>query len=101
MHPPLPRRGNCHGARLIISGILLHVRPGDAARVSSALAALPGVATHSSGANGRLIVTLEADDARAASDLYGRLHDIEGVVAVTLAYHLDEMSEETDAADAT
>ncbi len=82
---------------MTVSGVLILVRPADTARVSAALVTLSGIEVHTRGDDGRLVVTIEGDDDRAVSDMFVRLHDIEGVVAVTLAWHHNsELSEEAD-----
>ncbi|KAF0190937.1 MAG: periplasmic nitrate reductase NapD [Gammaproteobacteria bacterium] len=86
---------------MTVSGVLIHVRPADAARVGASLAALPGVEVHTPGDDGRMVVTIEGDNDRDVSDMFVRLHDIQGVVAVTLAWHHSERSEEPDEAHAT
>ena len=51
-----------------ISGILLQVRPDAAAQVIGDLAEIPGAELHQQSADGRMVITLEAADPRAAGE---------------------------------
>lgn len=71
---------------LNICGCLVHAAPGTVGRVSDAIAATPGCEVHAE-QDGRLVVTVEDTAQRRASDLIMDMHQIPGVLTITLTYH--------------
>lgn len=69
-----------------ISSVLLRARPERLPELRAALAGLPGHEIHGQQPDGRLALTIENDDAGAAADAYVALHDLPGVLAVSLIY---------------
>lgn len=70
-----------------ICGCLIHVADAktDSARV--AMQATPGVEIHAEGDDGRFVVVIEDTGDRLASDTIMDLHQIPGVLSLTLNYH--------------
>jgi nitrate reductase NapD len=68
-----------------IAGVLLQVHPERMAEVRSALDRFPGVEVHKVTQDGRLLVTVEEEDAQGGTVL--ALHRLEGVLAASVAYH--------------
>lgn len=70
-----------------ICGCLVHVHPDRAERAGAEMAAIEGVEVHARSADGRFVVVVEDTPARLASDTIMALHQIVGVVSLTLTYH--------------
>jgi nitrate reductase NapD len=70
-----------------ICGCLVHAMPERAAAVRSALEATAGVEVHAEAEDGRLVVVVEDTDHRYASETIMALHQIPGVVSLTLNFH--------------
>ncbi|WP_111431345.1 chaperone NapD [Rhodobacteraceae bacterium DSL-40] len=70
-----------------ICGCLVHVaaRAREAAR--AAMAAMEGVEVHAESADGRFVVVVEDTRTARASDLLMALHQLPGVISLTLNYH--------------
>jgi nitrate reductase NapD len=68
-----------------VSGVVIHLQPGRAVAVRAAMAQLPGVEIHAA-EGGRFVATVEDVDGASVSETFIRLHDIPGVIAVSLAY---------------
>lgn len=71
---------------LNICGCLVHAAPGTVPAVSEAIAALPGADIHAED-GGRIVVTVEDTDTATAADRIMEMHQIPGVLTVTLTYH--------------
>lgn len=80
-----------------ISSVLLRARPERLPELLAALACRPGHEIHGQQPDGRLALTIENDDAGAAADAYVALHDLPGVLAVSLIY---QYGDDEDAAPA-
>lgn len=75
-----------------ISGIVLRASPGNAAAVRASVAALPGVEVHAATHDGRLVLTLEDAGTGSAADTFVKLHDIQGVMSVSMIYQYSDDS---------
>ena len=73
-----------------ISGVVLHVRPGQVERVSEGISAMAGVEIHATTEDGRLVVTVDHPDDREASDTLVALQNTEGVLSASLVYNYFE-----------
>ncbi|MBN9672730.1 chaperone NapD [Roseibium aggregatum] len=71
---------------LNICGCLVHVKPGMSQDVIPAIAGMAGCEVHAH-ENGRLVVTVEDTDGKRASDQIMDMHQIPGVLTITLTYH--------------
>ena len=69
-----------------IAGVLIHSHPDFTETVMRSLAALPGVEVHAA-AGGRIVVTVEGDDANALADRFRGFSDVSGVLSTALVYH--------------
>lgn len=70
-----------------ICGCLVHVAPDAVSTVRPVIDAMTGAEIHAAGDDGRLVVVVEDTEAKLASDTIMDLHQIPGVIAVTLNYH--------------
>ena len=73
-----------------ISSAVVRARPERLAQVQSRLEGMAGVEIHAATTDGKIVVTVEDDNAGAAADTFVRLHDIEGVVSVSLVYQYSD-----------
>jgi nitrate reductase NapD len=69
-----------------LSSVVLRAVPERLPELRAALAARPGHEVHGEHAAGRLAITIESESAGAAADAYVALHDLPGVLAVSLIY---------------
>lgn len=73
-----------------ISSVVVRAHPDKLAAVQNALAALPGVEIHAVSEEARIAATIEDRDSQRAADTYVGLHQLPGVLAVTLIYQYDD-----------
>ncbi len=69
-----------------IAGVLVHSHPDFTETVTRSLSALPGVEVHAA-ADGRIVVTVEGDDANALADTFRGFSDMRGVLSTAMVYH--------------
>ena len=70
-----------------ICGCLLHVAPAALSDARPQIVAMEGVEIHAGTEDGRLVVVVEDTATRTASDSIMALHQIPGVLSLTLNYH--------------
>jgi len=70
-----------------ISGVLVRVYPEHIASVGESLVAMQGVEVHGNSDDGRIVVTVEQDDANLMSDVLTNMQTIPGVLAASMIYH--------------
>lgn len=71
---------------LNICGCLVHAMPKTSPTVIDAINAMAGCETHAD-ENGRIVVTVEDTEGKRASEQIMEMHQIPGVITVTLTYH--------------
>lgn len=84
-----------------ISSVVLRAHPRHQPQLALDLGQLPGVEVHATSPDGRLVLTIEDSDTKSASETYIRLHDLAGVLSVSLVYQysdddLNEIQEESE-----
>ena len=84
-----------------ICGCLVHIAPEMADDASSAMQAKDGVEVHARSEDGRFVVVVEDTEARFASETIMDLHQIPGVISLTLNYHHFEDQSGSEKADQT
>ncbi|WP_421701894.1 chaperone NapD [Aliiroseovarius sp.] len=85
---------------LNICGCLVHTKPERTAEVVTAINATEGGEVHAH-EDGRIVVTVEDTEDKRASDQIMDMHQIPGVLTVTLTYHsFEEHDDEIGAVDA-
>ncbi|WP_432448970.1 chaperone NapD [Aliiroseovarius marinus] len=81
-----------------ICGCLVHTMPEKTAEVMTAIAATEGGEVHAH-EDGRIVVTVEDTTQMRASDQIMEMHQIPGVLTITLTYHhFEELDDEPAAA---
>lgn len=70
-----------------ICGCVVHLAPKARESARPMIAAMDGVEIHAETEDGRLVVVVEDTDTRKASEAIMDLHQITGVLSVTLNYH--------------
>ena len=76
-----------------ISGVLVRSYPENIQSVWDELAIIEGVEVHGSNDDGRMVVTVEQENAAQLSDLLVRMQDINGVLSTSMIYHQFEENE--------
>jgi len=70
-----------------ISGVLVRTYPEQIDSVGKILSAMAGVEVHGNNEDGRIVVTVEQDDANQMSDMLIGMQTIPGVLAASMIYH--------------
>ncbi|GAB4401334.1 MAG: hypothetical protein OHK0048_17890 [Rhodoferax sp.] len=73
-----------------ISSVVAYLDPNQAEQADRALLSLPGVQTHATTADGRRILSIEAEDDTQASAVYQAIERLPGVWSVALVYQHSE-----------
>ena len=77
-----------------ICGCLVHVTPERIADARRAIERVDGVEVHAESDDGRLVVVVEDTDTHRASETIMDLHQVPGVISLTLTYHhFEDLSE--------
>jgi nitrate reductase NapD len=70
-----------------ISSVIVHPRPDEVEAVRTRLVALSGIEIHAVADDGRMVVTIEADDDKAMADAFDALNATAGVMSAAMVYH--------------
>lgn len=70
-----------------ICGCLVHVTLDALPRARAMMEAIDGVEVHAQAEDGRMVVVVEDTDSAYASDTIMALHQVPGVISLTLNYH--------------
>ena len=70
-----------------ISGVLVRAYPEHIEAVGKALTEIEGVEFHGNNSDGRMVVTVEQDDANLMSDVLVGMQSIPGVLSASMIYH--------------
>ncbi len=79
-----------------ISSAIVHAQPEATAGVQQRLVVLKGVEIHAASAEGKIVVTLEADSDAGTADLFERIGQIDGVMSTAMVYHQFESDPEEE-----
>lgn len=75
------------GGFMPISGIVVSCEPERLETLGRIVSELDGIEVHGTLPDGKIIAVIEAETVQDEVDLVAKLHDLEGVVAVRMAYH--------------
>lgn len=70
-----------------ISGVLVRAYPEHIDSVGKILTQIEGVEVHGNNSDGRMVVTVEQENAGQMSDLITQLQDVPGVLSTSMIYH--------------
>jgi nitrate reductase NapD len=70
-----------------ISGVLVRAYPRNIESVTQSLRDYEGVEVHGSNPDGRMVITVEQENAGQLSEMLARMHDIPGVLSASMIYH--------------
>ncbi len=73
-----------------ISSAIVYSRPAQEAALRMRLATLPGVEVHAATDDGKLVLSIEADNAATAADTYQAIESTEGVLSMALVFQQTE-----------
>ena len=84
-----------------ICGCLIHVAPDQAEAAAQSMRGTSGVEVHAQADDGRFVVVVEDTSDRLASEIIMDLHQIPGVISLTLTYHhFEDLAENSPHPDA-
>ena len=72
---------------LDVSGLVIYAAPGAAAQAIDALGGIEGLTVHAASPEGKIVVTLETEDAQRSMELFERIGALAGVESVAMVYH--------------
>ncbi|EIJ33867.1 chaperone NapD [Thiothrix nivea] len=78
-----------------ICGVLVQIRLEQREAMKQQLLAIPGLEIHADSPEGKLVVTVEADDYTEAAEALNQLQTMKGVLSASLIYHHAEELEVT------
>jgi len=70
-----------------ISGVLVRAYPENITSVTKLLTSFEGVEVHGNNTDGRMVVTVEQENAGQLSALIAHMHDVPGVLSASMIYH--------------
>ena len=73
-----------------ISSAIVYARPGTDAMVRAQLPHIPGVEVHAAAEDGRLAVTIEAENDRGAMDTYDAIARMDDVLNIAMIFQQTE-----------
>lgn len=79
-----------------ISSAIVYSRPEQAAELRAWLARQAGVEVHAATEDGKLVISIEADDDRNAAATYEAIERAEGVLSMALVYQQTESNPEQE-----
>jgi nitrate reductase NapD len=79
-----------------LCSVVVHARTERLSDVRSALETLEGVEIHAAEPDGRLVVTVESEEAASFGDTVLTLQNVDGVLNANLVYHFHEEEFEND-----
>ena len=81
-----------------ISSVVVYAEPTQLPAVEALLATLPGLQLHAQTPGGKLVVTIEAEDAATAANIYEAIERAEGVLSMALVFQQTESNPEQELA---
>ena len=80
---------------LHICSLAVHVFPSHLDLVQDLISRLHGIEIHAVAADGRMVVTIEAENAAEVPDLIAEIKGLAGVISAALAFHQTELRDGT------
>lgn len=85
-----PNRAFIEGNILNISSAIVYARPGTDSTVRQQLLQVPGVEVHAASEDGKIIATIEAENDRAAMEIYESVARLPDVLNVAMIFQQTE-----------
>jgi len=70
-----------------ISGVLVKAYPQNLLSIEKALSTMQGVEVHGNNDDGRIVITVEDDNANNISDTLVEIQGVHGVLSASMVYH--------------
>ena len=70
-----------------ISGVLVQAYPEKLINIEKILASMDGVEVHGNNNEGRIVITVEQENANQVSDTLVQIQDVPGVLSAAMIYH--------------
>lgn len=70
-----------------VSGVVIGCQQGRAEHVAGQISEMDGVEIHGMLPDGQIVAVVEADSVNDEVSIVSRLHEVDGVVTVRMAYH--------------
>ena len=70
-----------------VSGVVVSCQQGRAEGIAGEISAMEGVEVHGVLPDGQIVAVIEADTVDDEVGLVSRLHEVDGVLSVRMAYH--------------
>ncbi len=83
-------------ASMNISSAIVYSHPDQEAALRTQLATLSGVEVHAATADGKWVITIEADNDRAAVDTYEVIERLPGVMSMAMIFQQTESNPEQE-----
>jgi nitrate reductase NapD len=77
-----------------ISSVIVIPHPDHIESVQRLLREIAGVEVHAASPEGKIVVTLEAEDDRATIDSYNLISHLDGVLSASMVFHQNESDPE-------
>ncbi|MDP1653965.1 MAG: chaperone NapD [Rhodocyclaceae bacterium] len=77
-----------------ISSVIVIPHPDQIEPVQRLLREVAGVEVHAVSPEGKIVVTLEAGDDRATTDIYNSISHLDGVLSASMVFHQNESDPE-------
>ena len=83
-----------------IASLVVRARPERVAALVEELARMPGVETHAARPDGRIVVTVEDIDGAYPAESIVSIHNLGGVIGVSLVYEYSDAESGTESEEA-
>ncbi|HEB83117.1 MAG TPA: glutamate synthase [Gammaproteobacteria bacterium] len=70
-----------------ISGVLVKAYPENIVTIEKVLSTMEGVEVHGNNEDGRIVITVEQDNANQLSDTLVEIQQVPGVLSASMIYH--------------
>ena len=72
-----------------ISGVIVKTYPENLVRIKEILSSMAGIEVHGNNEDGRIVITVEQDNANSISDTLFEIQDVPGVLSAAMIYQQD------------
>ena len=72
-----------------ISGVLVKAYPENLVTIEKTLATMAGIEVHGNNEDGRIVITIEQDNASSITEILVEIQDVPGVLSAAMIYQQD------------